>query len=1094
MQNEFRNEKIAKTSQGGDRSEAQVNLSDVFIDLSSSENPDAQNKHNLNSYHSVPILLKASARKLDPYSIEQCAIEKNKPHHAQYVFIGGPGSGKSTLGQFLSQINRAAILERVPTHKLQREIITEIENLKKTCDNSKFIWPKTPRYPYRIDLNQFAKVLTLDSQEGGVDSLSKYIRVKISKDIDLMHMQLLRWFAEFPSLLIFDGLDEVPISSNREQVIDQIQSFLGEIRQNESDALIISSSRPDGYRNEFDGMGVSHRYLLPLNKNEALKCSEKYLRNKYKHSDQKRFSENMEILKTSVNKPLVEKLMQSPLQVTFMVTVVSAFGKPSESRWKLFNDYYTTIYTRELQKSVPPYGEILEARRQDIDDLHHNVGFILQQRAELSGDTTADMGMDEFEKLVQKTLGDNGLTGGELNKEKQQIVGAAKERLVFLTSKKEGWLSFDVRSLQEYMAAMVITNTDSLDIIERLKMIATSSYWRNTLLFAVGQFFSDSRLRNQRDNIRILCDDLNREEGDVNQLMKPGSILALDILESGTLGNTPAFIRNLTAIALELLQNSTLENDYIKRLAGIYLEITEPEFKSELELRLGNRSIKQSLQSWLLAGFLRNRKINWVNNLISKFWPRSNTDIQLLSELLGSHSLLNENEEYALFEIYLSQKTSEVLATNAFKNLNFTGPLLKFPNLTKRSSTQIKAKLDNVNLSFNFTICEMSLSNIEDFQYLINEMKNIERDDSWNILICIYNFLIFPDEQSLEEAVKSIQVSPELINMEITQTICPWILLGALNMNEDRLFEYVKELGGAEFWRIAEQYLKRNKDAIPIERLSNFKVGNSSIDLLSAIENCSSGFTSNLTSVNKLIAKLDATPDLQKEKVLTSVLFHLSTNAKYLSQINIETLEKLFRGQAFSITFSRIPILQSTENINDRSIKKWIDFYENISRNFTIGTCHPSNFYDVESAVILRLYKDYPNSDFLLKIASVLCVGGVEISVDYNFILERAESSNNENELYFLIFELLACKDTESIGIKLQTIVKSKPEYYKNFILSFFANNGHSSVHLLCIFILSLDEQDWQIKSKAQAVFNKRIQSLGSKFTMKNLKELGLPA
>ena len=91
--------------------------------------------------------------------------------------------------------------------------------------------------------------------------------------------------------------------------------------------------------------------------------------------------------------------MTSPLQVTFMATVVAARGKPGENRWQLFSNYYRTIYDRELQKAVPPYSEVLGLHQPTIDRLHHDVGFLLQFRGETTGGTDATMPMAEFEGL-----------------------------------------------------------------------------------------------------------------------------------------------------------------------------------------------------------------------------------------------------------------------------------------------------------------------------------------------------------------------------------------------------------------------------------------------------------------------------------------------------------------------------------------------------------------------------------------------------------------------------------------------------------------------------------------------------------------------
>lgn len=1105
IRDEFRNEQVAKTSQGGDRTEAQINIADVFMDLPSSTNPSTQNNSIDKDLNSIPSLLRSSACKLDPLSLEQSNTHNLNDYCAQYVFIGGPGSGKSTIGQFLSQINRAAILDRIPKHQLQSNVIAEINNIKASCQASGFKWPNTPRYPFRIDLNQFAKELSSNTSSLKVDSLSKYLRSKISSNEVVTHKQLLDWFSEFPSILIFDGLDEVPLSSNREQVINQIHSFLGEIRQNESDVLIIASSRPDGYRDEFSGMGVIHRYLLPLDKQQALQCSEKYLANKYKDSANPKFIGDMNILEKSVSNPLIEKLMQSPLQVTFMVTVVSAFGKPSESRWKLFNDYYSTIYIRELQKSVPPFGKILEERKQDIDELHHNIGFILQYRAEFSGETTAEMKMSEFEHLVQIALEENGLEGAELAQEKTELVGAAKERLVFLTSKKENWISFDVRSLQEYMAAMAITNADSSDILERLKMIGASSYWRNTLLFAIGRFFSDPIYRKQRDNIRILCDDLNREGKKEHQFIKVGSILALEILESGTLGNTPAFIKNLSEIALELLDIPPSKNDFPKRLATIFSGAQRSEFEKALQIRLGQKEITKSLSSWLLIGYLRECSIDWATELITICWPDSKEDIILISELLSSKSLASIDEQNHLFETYLSMSVEAIFSDNFSFEPSFSGDLAIFPKLLDGVSKSLAFAdrtrgLNETLMTPNGLGIGINTSKTE-LEAIINRIKNIDHDSSWGVLIKIYEFVINIDEKSLIDAVSSIQSNKAALSTNILIRVAPWVLHLVLEKNiaNDELQNYVDSgnIGNLKLWEDAE--LRLSKETSSLEELLSFTLAGSKFDLLPALHNCSCGLQDDFVATNELLDKIKNITVKQKQYILPSILFHISCHSNVINQLDINKLLNICVDNTDFFYLHSIPILSSMEGLTDEKIKGWISLYDNLINSITTHYCHHSNIHNKESNFIIELYRDYPQNISLLRLAAVLSASGLICSINFQFILDRAKSSDEGEKVYFLIFELLSSLDSSILANKMASLMKSFSKNDKNFLLSFFVNNikvfneKETFEYLLRTFILNLLDDDWRIKVVAQELYIDFIQSLKSDFSEKNLISLCLP-
>ncbi|MGZ4955112.1 MAG: NACHT domain-containing protein [Methylobacter sp.] len=510
----------ARLGQAGDRSEDRIRLAHVFMDLPITEDSILEPTGEDELTEQLPPaslhdLLHAASNKLDPLALEDHRQAfYNQPFnffrriYGRFVFLGGPGSGKSTIGQFLAQIHRAALLDRREPHRIEFKVRNVIKDIKARCQEEQAIWPNTPRYPFRVELNAFAKALS----KGTVKTLSEYLRLCLSQDLALTHEDLREWLRLFPWLLILDGLDEVPSSSNRREVVEAIQNFLNEARDVEADLMIVASSRPDGYAGEFDGDEVAHRYLAPLSKRRALACAQRYVDAKTASKGSQRAIETMATLTDAANNSLIARLMRSPLQVTFMVTVVSASGKPSDSRWQLFNDYYRTIYERELHKAVPPFDTALNERRPDIDALHHRIGFILQCRAESSGGTQADISITEFEQLVSECLEENGLSSHELAAQKQMIIGAANQRLVFLTSRTPGRLSFDVRSLQEYMAAACLTNTDSNLIIKRLDSIAHSAYWRNTLLFAVGRFFVEPQMRDYRDKIRLLCEDLNRND------------------------------------------------------------------------------------------------------------------------------------------------------------------------------------------------------------------------------------------------------------------------------------------------------------------------------------------------------------------------------------------------------------------------------------------------------------------------------------------------------------------------------------------------------------------------------------------------------
>jgi hypothetical protein len=773
----------ARLSQAGDRSEDRIRLASVFMDLPvaltpSAEPPVEEKKLPPASLHD---LLRSASYKLDPLALyEQRELSDQSKTglerlYARFLFIGGPGSGKSTIGQFLAQIHRAALLDRRPPHRVEEKVRAVVNDIRHRCKEEVAHWPRTPRYPFRVELNAFAKALAAD--EKGVRTLSEYLRLNLSGDFELSHEDLRDWLRAFPWLLILDGLDEVPSSSNRREVVAAIQNFLNEARDVEADLMIVSSSRPDGYAGEFDGDEVAQRYLLPLSKSRALACAQRYVNSKAATKGDQRAAEAMATITSAIEKPLVARLMRSPLQVTFMVTVVAASGKPSESRWQLFNDYYRTIYERELHKAVRPFDKVLNERRQDIDALHHRVGFILQCRAESSGGTQADLSMVEFKQLVTECLEENGLVDEELANQREMILGAASLRLVFLTSRSPGTLSFDIRSLQEYMAAACLTNADSSDVIIRLDIIAHSAYWRNTLLFAVGRFFVEPQMRAHRDKIRVLCEDLNRKE-DIRAAAKLGSRLALEILESGTIGNVPLFNRSLADCALKLLANPPSESDdVLERLSEVYDSSMSAEFQNAIALWLGQKELTFTLSAWVLLLSLEKRAVPWAVEIAAEKWPSSIRSSSVVLSTWLSHLLRRDKRGVSLNRVDLHRLQTAIpnispkefrgnfpTRDNAFDLREPTWLVSLFHYFSSRSidrgiqvSLVVGKGASRLRVHFN------SITN--DMQHVWAGLKSLEgeavRHADWQVLIRIADFYLGPTDETLACVLESIADSSE---------------------------------------------------------------------------------------------------------------------------------------------------------------------------------------------------------------------------------------------------------------------------------------------------------------------------------------------
>ena len=67
-----------------------------------------------------------------------------------------------------------------------------------------------------------------------------------------------------PSLVIFDGLDEVIEPDLRSRLLTRVEEFLGRMEQLEANLQVLATSRPTGYSDQFDPERFLHLELQPM--------------------------------------------------------------------------------------------------------------------------------------------------------------------------------------------------------------------------------------------------------------------------------------------------------------------------------------------------------------------------------------------------------------------------------------------------------------------------------------------------------------------------------------------------------------------------------------------------------------------------------------------------------------------------------------------------------------------------------------------------------------------------------------------------------------------------------------------------------------
>lgn len=489
-----------------------------------------------------------------------------RPHVS--LLVGGPGQGKTTLGVWLCQLHRAAILSDSPGLEDEAQAVLDDLSGQPTTSPTQVL---ARRLPWRVVLYRYAHALAA----GKVTDLWDFLALECEEHLGepVPKASLVAWLTTWPTLLVLDGLDEVSASANRAEVLASLYTFMAEINEvPTADLSVLATTRPQGYRGELDWPSAE---LQPLSSELAVNYADRVIAELFR-GDPIRAREVKGRLVAAVGDPVTGQLARSPLQVTILTILAEQSGRPPRDRWRLFREYFRIIYDREKDRGIPSV-EVLNELPELVERLHAEVGYRLQLEAERAEGVASGMSRAEFLALTREMLTNDQHEAAEVERQAQRIGEALTERLVFLVGLGEDAVGFEIRSLQEYAAAERLFHGEEPLILRRLEALLPSAHWRNVLLFAAGRLAADRG--HLLDKLPAL---LFEAEGDV-RLSGLSARVALVLLEEGWVAAKPRVRDALVQGVMDRLD--LMDGDLILELgknASFKHEVLVPELARQI--------------------------------------------------------------------------------------------------------------------------------------------------------------------------------------------------------------------------------------------------------------------------------------------------------------------------------------------------------------------------------------------------------------------------------------------------------------------------------------------------------------------------------
>ena len=406
---------------------------------------------------------------------------------AHLLLLGDPGSGKSTLVNYLAYVLARAGQAEEPQPWLER--LTP--------------WDRGPLLPLRVILREFAASLPAGTRRGRAALLLQHLRTMLDEGglgAFWPHLHQALGEGEQPVLILLDGLDEVPIEL-RQAVVESVDGFVGRYPRHR----YLVTCRPYAYVGQpWRLSGFREVTLAPFSQEQmghfiAAWYDELARRGRFTRAEAEVRAER---LKAAASRADLRGLAERPLLLTVMALLHTFRGQLPDDRVELYL-WTVDLLLRRWEGRVGGEQGVLEAlalpglKMSDLEAGLYEVAF-RAHRGQGGAEGTADVAERDLRDWLVPYLGGSWDRAG-------RFVDYIRERAGLLVRHKPEAYTFPHRTFQEFLAACHLAGHPDFPVEAARLAREDLDRWRVVYVLAAGHAARTHRLGSALSAVNALC-------------------------------------------------------------------------------------------------------------------------------------------------------------------------------------------------------------------------------------------------------------------------------------------------------------------------------------------------------------------------------------------------------------------------------------------------------------------------------------------------------------------------------------------------------------------------------------------------------------